>query len=103
MPLRSVLAWKIFAGQDQVVCWKIAPVTLQDIKDAYVEWKVDGNDKWLRSIVKPFEVLLDPLPKIIIKDSAVDAICHGADLAVVGIAKLDGSSRKRNHGRYNDR
>ncbi len=34
-------------------------VTLQDIKDAYVAWKVDGTEKWLRSIVKPFEVLFD--------------------------------------------
>lgn len=65
--------------------------TLQDIKDAYVEWKEDGNDAWLRRIVQPFEVLFEPLPKIIVKDSAVDAVCHGADLAAVGVHKVDAS------------
>ena len=49
-----------------------ASVQLQDIKDAYVSWKEDGDEKWLREIVRPFEVLLEPLPKIIIKDSAVE-------------------------------
>jgi H/ACA ribonucleoprotein complex subunit 4 len=37
------------------------------------------------------EVLLEPLPKAVLKDSAVDAVCHGADLAVVGIAKHEAS------------
>jgi H/ACA ribonucleoprotein complex subunit 4 len=64
-------------------------VQLQDIKDAYILWKEEGNESWLREIVQPFEVFFAPLPKIVIKDSAVDAICRGADLAVVGIAKLD--------------
>ncbi len=63
-------------------------VTLQDIKDAYVDWKA-GDEKWLRSMLMPFEVLFDPLPRVIVKDSAVDAICHGADLAVVGVAQVD--------------
>lgn len=69
-------------------------VTLQDIKDAYVMWKEENDDTWLRSMVKPFEVLFDPLPKVIIKDSAVDAVCHGADLAAVGVAQLDDSIQK---------
>lgn len=69
-------------------------VTLQDIKDAYVMWKEDGDEQWMRSILKPFEVLFDPVPKIILKDSAVDAVCHGADLAAVGIAQLDDSIQK---------
>jgi H/ACA ribonucleoprotein complex subunit 4 len=68
-------------------------VTLQDIKDAYVDWKA-GNEGWLRSIIAPFEVLFDPLPKVIIKDSAVDAVCHGADLAAVGVARVDATVQK---------
>lgn len=62
-------------------------VTLQELKDAHVLWKEEGDDSWMRRIVKPMESLLEPLPKIVLKDSAIDAICHGADLAVVGIAK----------------
>ena len=68
-------------------------VTLQDIKDAYVDWK-DGDERWLRSMLQPIEVLFDPLPKVVIKDSAVDAVCHGADLAAVGVAKADASIKK---------
>jgi len=62
-------------------------VTLQELKDAHVLWKEEGDDSWMKRIVKPMESLLEPLPKIVLKDSAIDAICHGADLAVVGIAK----------------
>jgi H/ACA ribonucleoprotein complex subunit 4 len=42
------------------------------------------------------EVLLDPLPKVVLKDSAVDAVCHGADLAVVGIAKHEATIDRGN-------
>ena len=35
------------------------------------------------------EDLLSHLPAIIIKDSAVDAICHGADLALPGVVQVD--------------
>ncbi|MBU4031419.1 MAG: RNA-guided pseudouridylation complex pseudouridine synthase subunit Cbf5, partial [Candidatus Thermoplasmatota archaeon] len=37
-----------------------------------------------------FERLLDHLPKVYVKDSAVDAICHGADVAIPGITRIDG-------------
>ncbi len=63
-------------------------VTLQDLKDAAVLWK-RGDDSWLRSIVRPMEVLLEPLPKIVVKDNAVDAIAHGADLNAPGVVSLD--------------
>jgi tRNA pseudouridine55 synthase len=61
-------------------------VQLQDLKDAFVYWK-EGDESALRRMVAPMEVLLEPLPKTVLKDSAVDAVCHGADLAVVGISK----------------
>ena len=64
-------------------------VTLHDVKDAYVFWKEEDNDKELRSIIPPMERLLDHLPKIIIRDSAVDALCHGAGLAIPGIVEVD--------------
>jgi predicted RNA-binding protein (TIGR00451 family) len=40
-------------------------------------------------MLHPKEVLLDQMPKIQIKDSAVDAICHGANLAMPGVVALD--------------
>lgn len=68
--------------------------TLQDIRDAYVLWQQNGRESWLRSMLMPGEVLADPLPKIIVKATAVDAICHGADLSVKGIHMLDDGIRR---------
>lgn len=68
--------------------------TLQDLSDAYVLWQRNGREAWLRSIVRPMEVLVDPLPKVVVKASAVDAVCHGADLSVAGIHMLDDGIRR---------
>jgi len=40
------------------------------------------------------ERLLDHLPKIIIRDSAVDALCHGANLAIPGVVEIDTDIKK---------
>lgn len=64
-------------------------VTLQDVMDAYVFWKEDGDESSLRKMLMPLEVLLEPLGKVVLKGTAVDAICHGADLAAVGVQEVD--------------
>jgi H/ACA ribonucleoprotein complex subunit 4 len=69
-------------------------VNLQDIKDAYIFWKEDKEEKDIRSKILPLEYLLKNLPKIVIRDSAVDAICHGANLAVPGVAEVDSNIKK---------
>jgi H/ACA ribonucleoprotein complex subunit 4 len=71
-------------GEDQLV-------TLHQVKDAFVAYEEDGDEAPLRKIVLPFERLLDHLPKAYVKDSAVDAICHGADVAVPGITRIEGT------------
>ena len=68
--------------------------TLHDIKDAYVFWQQYGREDWLRSMILPMEVLVEPLPKIVVKATAVDAVCHGADLNISGIHMLDEDIRK---------
>ncbi len=65
-------------------------VKLQDLKDAFVAYEEDGDENLLRKVILPFERMLDHLPKVYVKDSAVDAICHGADVAVPGINKIEG-------------
>jgi len=70
-----------------------ASITLQDLTDAVVEWK-NGDEAWLRSMVRPMEDLLEPLPKVIVKDNAVDAVSHGADLNAPGVVSLDESIEK---------
>jgi len=69
-------------------------VILQDLKDAYTFWKKDGDEKYIRKIVFPVERLFDHLPRIVIRDSAVDALCHGASLAVPGVVEVDSDIKK---------
>jgi H/ACA ribonucleoprotein complex subunit 4 len=68
-------------------------VTLHELSAAQSELEA-GNGEPLRAMIKPMEVALGSIPRIEIRDSAVDAICHGADLAVPGILKLDSSIEK---------
>jgi len=69
-------------------------VTLQDIKDAYIFWKEEKDETEIRSKILPMYRLLDHLPKIVIRDSAVDALCHGANLAIPGIVEIDTDIKK---------
>ena len=64
-------------------------VSLQDVKDAFMFWKEDGEEEGLRKTILPMERLLEVVPKIIVRDSAVDALCHGANLAIPGVVELD--------------
>lgn len=63
--------------------------TLHEVFEAAIEYKNFGNEEKLRKVIRPVEECFEYIPKIYIKDSAVDAICHGAYLAVPGIVKLD--------------
>jgi len=63
-------------------------VTLQQLLQVYNTWRKSGNDTSLRRILKPMEYVLKKLPMIVVKDTAVDAVCHGAPLTVRGISKL---------------
>lgn len=69
-------------------------VTLYDLKDAYVLWKEEGCEEELRKVVRPMEEGLTHLPAITIRDSAINAICHGAALAVTGVVGVDESLEK---------
>lgn len=64
-------------------------VTLHMVKDAYEIWKETGNEGPLRKCIYPMEYALRNLPKIIVKDSAVDALARGAQLHVQGISRLE--------------
>ena len=64
-------------------------VSLQDVKDAMVFYREDGNERPLRNIILPVERMADHLSEIIVGVGAVDAICHGAPLAKPGVVALD--------------
>lgn len=63
-------------------------VTLHDLKDALHD-HARGESDALRTMLRPMEAVLEHMKTVEIKDSAVDAICHGADLAIPGIISLD--------------
>ncbi|ACB39038.1 RNA-guided pseudouridylation complex pseudouridine synthase subunit Cbf5 [Pyrobaculum neutrophilum] len=64
-------------------------VTLQDVADAYYIWRKYGDDTYLRRVLLPIEEIARHLPKIWVRDSAVDALCNGAPLAAPGVAKFE--------------
>ena len=67
---------------------------LTDLQDAVATWRETGDDAALRGLILPMERMLAHLPKVVLKDTAVDAICHGANLMVPGVASMDPSVRK---------
>ena len=47
------------------------------------------QESYLRSIVAPLELILSNYPRIVIKDSAVNAICYGAKLMIPGVLRFE--------------
>ncbi|MCS4541563.1 MAG: RNA-guided pseudouridylation complex pseudouridine synthase subunit Cbf5 [Euryarchaeota archaeon] len=62
---------------------------LHELMDSYHFWKEDGEEKFLKKIIQPLEKTVQHLPRVTVRDSAVDAICHGAHLAVPGILQAE--------------
>lgn len=63
--------------------------TVYDLVDAVGILREEEDERPLRRVVKPMESALELLPKVWIRDSAVEAICSGASLAVPGILKFE--------------
>lgn len=63
-------------------------ITLHELADAYAEWKEKGDDSKLRKMILPIEYALTEIKSVVIRDSAVDALCHGAQLAIPGILQI---------------
>lgn len=63
-------------------------VTLHTLRDA-VEQARAGDDSLLRQIVRSPLVALDGFPRIYMKESAADAICHGARLSSRAVVSYD--------------
>ncbi|RDH20410.1 rRNA pseudouridine synthase [Aspergillus niger ATCC 13496] len=63
-------------------------VTLHDVLDA--QWLYDNqrDESYLRKVIKPLETLLTTYKRIVVKDSAVNAVCYGAKLMVPGLLRF---------------
>lgn len=64
-------------------------VTLHDVVYLFSLWQETKDEGFLRKFILPMEEALKLLPKIYVRDSAVDAICHGAHLTAPGVISLD--------------
>lgn len=64
-------------------------VTLHELAYSYMQWEEQKNEDILKRLIKPMEAALALLPKITIRDSAVDAVCHGASLTAPGVLSLE--------------
>lgn len=70
-------------GYDESMC-----CTLHALRDS-VERAKEGNTDELLSYIRPPESVLEGIPTVTIRDTAVDALCHGASLAGVGVTATD--------------
>jgi H/ACA ribonucleoprotein complex subunit 4 len=61
---------------------------LHDILDAFESYKENKDETKLRELIKPIEHSLQSLRGVIVRDTAVDALCHGAQLAIPGIIAI---------------
>lgn len=69
-------------------------ILLQDLLDAKVFSVEEHNEEILKKYIMPYEIVLDPLKKIWIKDTAVEALCQGSVLTVPGVSKLQSGISK---------
>jgi H/ACA ribonucleoprotein complex subunit 4 len=70
-------------------------VTLHQLNDAVYKLR-SGDDSALRAAVMPIEDTLASLAKVVLRDSAVDAICHGARLGIPGVLSASEGLSKGN-------
>lgn len=62
-------------------------VTLHDVLDA--QWMLDNqnDESFLRKVISPLETLLVGYKRLVVKDSAVNAVCYGAKLMLPGLLR----------------
>ncbi|KAK4412987.1 H/ACA ribonucleoprotein complex subunit [Sesamum alatum] len=64
-------------------------VTMHDVLDG--QWVYDNyrDESYLRRVIMPLEVLLTSYKRLVVKDSAVNAICYGAKLMIPGLLRFE--------------
>jgi len=64
-------------------------VTMHDILDAQHVYDTERDETYLRRVIQPLEKLLVDHKRIVVKDSAVNAICYGAKIMLPGVLRYD--------------
>lgn len=63
--------------------------TMHDVLDAQWVYENHKDETYLRRVVRPLEALLTKHKRIIMKDSAVNAICYGAKILLPGVLRYE--------------
>ena len=69
-------------------------ITLHELANAFSFWEEKKDESKLKKIIKPIEYAFSEIKSVIVRDSAVDAMCHGAQLAIPGILKISPNLKK---------
>jgi len=69
-------------------------VTMHNLADAFALWEENKDDSKLLRLLQPIEHALSEIKSVVIRDSAVDALCHGAQLAIPGILAISQNLKK---------
>jgi len=62
--------------------------TMHDLLDAQYEYDNTKDETYLRRVIMPLEVLLVSFKRVVVKDSAVNAICYGARFMIPGLLRF---------------
>mmetsp|Transcript_34342 Transcript_34342/g.31053 ORF Transcript_34342/g.31053 Transcript_34342/m.31053 type:complete len:265 (-) Transcript_34342:189-983(-) len=62
--------------------------TMHDVLDAQHKYHHTKDESYLRKVIHPMEILLTTFPRVVVKDSSVNAICYGAKLMIPGVLKF---------------
>ena len=76
-----------FSERDQLV-------TMHELADAFATWDEKKDDSKLLKLIQPIEHVLSEIKSVVIRDSAIDSMCHGAQLAVPGVLEISPNLKK---------
>ena len=63
-------------------------MTMHDVLDAQYVYDSSKDETYLRKVIMPLEVLLTNYKRVVVKDSAVNAICYGAKFMIPGLLRF---------------
>jgi H/ACA ribonucleoprotein complex subunit 4 len=63
--------------------------TMHDLLDAQWVYENRKDESYLRHVIKPLEVLLTNYKRVVVKDSAVNAVCYGAKFMIPGLLRYE--------------
>merc|ERR1711972_749503 len=63
--------------------------TMHDVLDSQYMYETLRDEKYIRRVVMPLELILTNYPRIVVKDSAVNAITYGAQLMIPGVLRFE--------------